>query len=141
MKQLLAVLVLSFLGLGPLQAAPAKKAPAPAAVVDVYYFHGFQRCMSCNKIEAYTKETVEKRFAADVKKGGVVMHVINLEAPENQHYAKDFNINAKTVVVTRSVGGRQVSHRTLDQVWMLLRDKPKFLAYVEKSVNAAKKGA
>lgn len=141
MKHQLAALLLSFLAYAPLQAAPAKVAKAPAAVVDVYYFHGNQRCMSCNKIEAYTKEAVAQRFAADVKKGRVVMHVLNLEEDSNLHYAQDFKINAKTVVVTRSVGGKQESYRTLDQVWVLLNDKAKFQNYVEKNVNAAKKGA
>lgn len=115
--------------------------PAARTVVDVYYFHGDQRCMSCNRIEAYTKEAVEKRFAADIKKGLVVMHVVNLDEAANKHYIQDFQISAKSVLVIRSVDGKSESMRKLDQVWMLLRDKEKFQAYVEKNVNAAKKGA
>lgn len=106
-------------------------------VVDVYYFHGHVRCMSCNKIEAYTKEVVEKRFADAVKKGRVKMHVLDLEDAENAHYIDDFKINAKSVVVTRSVGGKAQSYRALDQVWPLLRDKARFQDYIAKNIAAA----
>ena len=115
--------------------------PAAKTVVDVYYFHGRVRCMSCNRIEAYTKEAVEKRFAADVKKGRVVMHVGDLDEPANRHYIQDLQITSKTVVVVRTVDGKPETLRKLDQVWVLLRDKAKFMAYVEKNVNAAKTGA
>lgn len=119
----------------------ALQLPAAKTVVDVYYFHGNQRCMSCNKIEAYTKEAVEKNFAADIKKGRVVMHVVNLDDAANKHYIQDFQIGAKSVLVTRSVDGKAESMRKLDQVWVLLRDKKKFQTYVQKNVDAAKKGA
>jgi hypothetical protein len=69
------------------------------------------------------------------------MHVVNIEEAANQHYIQDFQIGAKTVVVTRSVGGKAESMRKLDQVWVLLNDKAKFMAYVEKNVKAAQKGA
>lgn len=139
MKQIMGTLALAVLFLAPFQTRAAKAVKAPKVIVDVYYFHGNQRCMSCMKIEAYTKEAVEQKFSADIKKNRVVMHVVNLDTPGNEHYIQDFKINAKTVVVTRSVGGKLESFQKLDQVWMLLRDKPKFLSYVEKSVNAAKK--
>lgn len=143
MKPLMGTLVLALMLVAPVSSHPAKAlkpSSAPTPVVDVYYFHGNSRCMSCMKIEAYTKEAVATRFAADVKNGRVVMHVVNLEAPGNQHYVEDFKIETKTVVVTRSVSGKRESFRKLDRVWMLLNYKDKFLAYVAKNVDAVKKG-
>jgi len=43
--------------------------------VEVLYFHGKQRCMTCRSIEQNTKELVEAKFARQMKEGKVVYRV------------------------------------------------------------------
>lgn len=40
--------------------------------VEVLYFHGKQRCVTCNTIEKLTKEVIDKDFAQQLKDGKVV---------------------------------------------------------------------
>lgn len=37
--------------------------------VEVLYFHGKQRCVTCKAIEKYTKEVINTHFASMMKKG------------------------------------------------------------------------
>ena len=43
----------------------AKEQAADASVVNVYYFHGKQRCKTCMAVEKVTKETIEKAYAGN----------------------------------------------------------------------------
>ena len=48
--------------------------------VEVLYFHGKQRCVTCRSIEQNTKELVESKFQRQMKEGKVVYRVIDLMA-------------------------------------------------------------
>lgn len=124
-------------------ATPAVKSPSPAAkqtpasgnVDIVYYFMTTQRCPSCMKIEAYTKEAVERDFAAAFKKGTMVWRMVNVDTPENNHFIKDYGLYTKSVVLVKMRNGKQVAWRNLDRVWQLLGDKARFQKYITEEVK------
>ena len=53
--------------------------------VEVLYFHGKQRCVTCRSIEQNTKELLEAKFTQQMKAGKVVYGVIEIgkEKAEN----------------------------------------------------------
>lgn len=124
--------------------APAKVAAekpsstvAPDANVDiVYYFMTTQRCPSCMKIEAFTKETVETKFTEALKKGRMIWRMVNVDLPENQHFIKDYQLYTKSVVLVKIRNGKQVEWKNLDKVWTLLQKKSDFQTYILKEVQA-----
>lgn len=118
-------------------AAPAV-APPPAAkpaTVFVTYFHTTARCTSCLKIEDLTASTMTTRFAAPIADKRIVWRSVNLDEPENNHFAKDYGLFTKSVVVSEVKEGREVRWKNLDKVWNLLGDPEEFRAYVEKEVQ------
>ena len=122
---------------GVAAAAPAPAAPAPAAsTVVVTYFHTTARCMSCLKIEDLTDATMTTRFAGPIAEKRVVWRSLNLDEPANGHFAKDYALYTKSVIVSEVRGGREVRWKNLDQVWSLLGDPAAFQAYVEREVQA-----
>src|SRR5512134_1075795 len=79
---------------GPVAETP-RKPKAPAAVVAtpagspgvlVYYFHATTRCATCRTIEAYAKETVTSRFAADLEARRLAWQAVNVDEPANRHF-------------------------------------------------------
>ncbi len=115
-------------------AAPATPATAPAVLpqrVIAYYFHTTIRCASCRAIEAYSKEAIDSAFAGEVRDGRLVWKVVNIEVKGNEHFAKDYALYTKSVVLVNEVGGKPAEWKNLDKVWQLLQDKPKFLRYVQ----------
>jgi hypothetical protein len=132
-----------FLGLAVAVVCPtvsvlAQKAVAPtpgAHKVVAYYFHTNTRCSTCIKIEAYSKEAIEKGFPDELKNGTLEMRVVNYENPENKHFMQDYKLVSKSLILVKTVNGKQTEWMNLKMVWQLTGHKDAFLNYVRKEVR------
>jgi hypothetical protein len=123
----------------PTLSALAGQSPEPktgAHKVIAYYFHTNTRCSTCIKIEAYSKEAIEKGFADELKKGTLEMRIVNYENPENKHFMKDYKLVSKSLVLVNMVNGKQTEWTNLKMVWQLTGHKDDFLKYVRKEVRS-----
>ena len=82
----------------------------------VTYFHNNVRCPSCKKIEAFTAEALQSNFPYALASGALVWRTINTDKPENQHYARDYNLNTKSVVVSKIRDGAEAEWKNLSRV-------------------------
>jgi hypothetical protein len=135
----LAILGLAVTVACPTLSALAEQSPAPksgAHKVIAYFFHTNTRCSTCLKIEAYSKESIEKGFADELKKGTLEMRVVNYENPENQHFRKDYKLVSASLVLVNMTNGKQTEFSNLKRVWQLTGNKDDFLKYVRKEVRS-----
>jgi hypothetical protein len=107
-----------------------------SAVVDVYLFHGKNRCRSCNKMEDLTKEAIAEDLSAEKSTGAVRYQHVNVEAQENRHFVQDYKLRSISIVVSKKVDGRETEWNNLEKVWQLLRNDEKFKQYVVKEISA-----
>jgi hypothetical protein len=119
-------------GGAPIAAVPE---PAPARVV-VYYFHGAVRCKTCRTIEDYTREALDDGFSQDLKSGRVLFQLVNVDDPKHEHFVQDYQLTARSVVLSRVENGRETSWRRLDWVWELVKDHDSFLREFQKELRA-----
>jgi hypothetical protein len=118
-------------------ASKTMAAPAPEGSGFVaYYFHGTRRCPTCRAIEAQAQETINTRFAEEVRQGRLTWAAVNLEDIGNDHYATDYGVTGSTLVIAELRGGRPVRFAKLEQTWRLVRNKPAFVDYVTDVVTA-----
>jgi len=121
------------------RAAPGPGAAANAApkgdTVVAYYFHGKTRCPTCQSIEAYAHEAVQSGFADQLTAGTLEWQVVNFDEPANEHFQKDYELAAPSVVLVRFRGGKQTDWKNLPEVWELVGDKKAFVEFVTKSVR------
>ena len=110
-------------------------APRPAHQVKAYYFHGRARCPSCLKIEAYTQEAIRSGFVEELKNGSLSWQVINVEEPGNQHFAKDYQLYTKSVILSDRHQGQEVRWKNLTEVWTLITVKADFQKYIQDEVR------
>jgi len=103
--------------------------------VIAYYFHTNTRCSTCMKIEAYSKEAIEKGFANELKNGALEMRIVNYENPENRHFMKDYKLVSKSLVLVKMINGKQTEWTNLKVIWQLTGRKDAFLNYVRKEVR------
>lgn len=68
-----------------------------ADVTEVLYFHGKQRCVTCNAIEKLTKEVLDS--LANEK---VVMKVIDISKKENQATADKYEVTWSSLILDRN---------------------------------------
>jgi hypothetical protein len=102
----------------------------------VYYFHGNARCATCKTIEAYADEAVHAAFAGELDDGALEWRVVNIDEPENRHFIEDFQLVTRSVVLAEYSGGKIVRFENLDKVWQLVRDKERFVTYVQSETKA-----
>jgi len=110
--------------------------PGPAHQVVAYYFHGRYRCPSCLKIEAWTQAAVQSGFGEELKNGRLVWQAVNVEEPGNRHFAQDYQLYTKSVIISDRRQGQEARWKNLDQVWTLLGDQAAFTQYVQDEVRA-----
>jgi len=101
----------------------------------VYYFHGQFRCYSCTRIEELTRKALQKGFAGELAKGTLVLKVVNIDIAKNEHYINDYNLQTRSVVVSKISGGKEITWKNLDGVWTYLRDETAFSNYIISEVK------
>ena len=105
-------------------------ADVASSVVKVYYFHGTNRCRTCNRIEELTRSAVQEKYGVQMSAGNLVFESVNLDEAKHEHFVADFQLTMRTVVVAK--GDR---FERLDQVWQLVRDEAAFRDYVTRKVG------
>ncbi|MGN0843951.1 MAG: nitrophenyl compound nitroreductase subunit ArsF family protein [Kiritimatiellia bacterium] len=105
-------------------AATVKEDVAEASSLTVFYFHGRQRCMTCNRMEKMVHEVADNLPAVEVK-------VVNLDEPANEHYVADFGLTMRTVVLQR-----ESRFTVLDKCWSLAHDEAVFKDYLARNIAA-----
>jgi hypothetical protein len=132
----LAAFGIGYAGKGPRE-APTFVTPGvhPHRVI-AYYFHTTYRCASCRAIEAYSREALQAAFTNELRDGRVVWKVVNIETKGNEHFAKDYRLYTKSLVLVNEARGRRTEWKNLEKVWQLLQDKPAFLRYVQDETRA-----
>ena len=100
----------------------AKASVAGEPSLTVFYFHGRQRCMTCNSMERMVHEVADNLPSVEVK-------AINLDEPANEHFVADFGLTMRTVVLQH--GSR---FTVLDKCWNLAHDEAAFKDYISKNI-------
>jgi len=101
-----------------------------------YYFHTTQRCVTCRKIEALSREAVLNSFAKDLKNGTLVFLTVNVEELQNQHFIQDFQLYTKSLVITKMAGNKTERFRNLPKVWELVYSPADFTQYVKTEISS-----
>lgn len=111
MKSLRIVVMALCMIVGVVSFAQGKSTQAAKAangnVVEVMYFHGKQRCVTCMAIEKLTKEVVEKDFAKEVKQGKVRYREIDISTDEGEKIADSYEVTWSSLFVNQWKGKKE----------------------------------
>ncbi len=107
----------------------------PKNQVIVYYFYSNFRCSNCMKIEQYSTEAVGKYFKDEIKSGKVIFKSLNIEEKGNEHFAYDYKLYTKSLVISLIKDGKEIKYSNLAKIWEYLGNKEKFYDYVKDEIN------
>ncbi|MGA2263003.1 MAG: nitrophenyl compound nitroreductase subunit ArsF family protein [Acidobacteriota bacterium] len=107
-----------------------------APKVAVYYFHNTVRCATCMRMEDYSGFAIQAGFPNELKSGKIEWRVVNMQMPENRHFAEDFKLHMSSLVIVRFKDGKQVEWRNLEKIWDHVGDITDFVKYVQSNVRA-----
>ncbi len=125
----------------PISATENSDTTTNAPEVIAYYFHTTYRCVSCKKIEAYSKEAIQTGFAMELGDGTLKFESVNIDESDNKHFIKDYQLYTKSLVICDMKNGNQLRWKNLNKVWELVGNKDKFIKYVQDEINAYLKGS
>jgi len=100
-----------------------------------YYFHGNKRCVTCKKIEAYTKEAIETGFADQLESGELEFYIINVDESPNERYVYQYRLTTKSVILAECIGERPTRWKNLEEVWDHVGDKDVFTDYIRQETS------
>ncbi|MCI6702228.1 MAG: nitrophenyl compound nitroreductase subunit ArsF family protein [Prevotellaceae bacterium] len=108
--------------------------------VEVIYFHGKQRCVTCEAIEKQTKEVVGKQFGSRLKQGRVVLRVIDFSDRKNRNIAKKYRVSWSSLFIVSHKNGQETVENLTEFAFANARTSPeKFKAGVAAAINRALK--
>ena len=85
--------------------------------VIVYYMHATIRCVTCNQIEEMAAKVVNTVFADAKETGKLVWNEVDFQ--ENAGLARRFDVISSCIVVAKTVDGKVVDFKRLDDLWTL----------------------
>lgn len=103
--------------------------------VRAYYFHGTMRCPTCYKLEQYSKEAIEANFKDALASGTLEFKVVNIDDKGNDHYATDYQLYTKSLILSLVKDGKQTKWINLDKIWEYVGNKQRFIDYVKSGVT------
>ena len=108
--------------------------------VEVLYFHGKQRCVTCRSIEQNTKELLESKFQRQMKEGKVVFRVIDISKKENARIAEKYEVTWSSLFLVQHKKGKEKAENLTEFAFGHSRTQPEvFKKGLAEKVNQALK--
>ena len=105
-------------------------------VVEVLYFHGKQRCITCKSIEKHTKDVLTAYFADQVKNGKIVFRVIDISEPANEKTAEKYEVTWSSLFINKWKGGKEKVNNMTEFGFSYAKSSPDvFKAGVKKKIE------
>lgn len=101
----------------------------------VYFFYNDVYCETCNKLEGFALEAVEAEFEDELKTGYLQWRSRDMTEPEYSHYAEDFGLFSKSLVLVELEDGEDGRYQNLEKIWDLVHDKEQYQQYVIDSLR------
>lgn len=93
------------------------------------------RCPTCYKLEQYSKEAIEANFKDALASGTLEFKVVNIDDKGNDHYATDYQLYTKSLILSLVKDGKQTKWINLDKIWEYVGNKQRFIDYVKSGVT------
>lgn len=104
--------------------------------VEVLYFHGKQRCVTCNAIEKLTKEVIEKEFAGQLKDGKIVFKVIDISTKEGEKIGDKYEVTWSSLFINKWKDGKETKNNMTDFGFSYAKGSPDmFKTGVKKKIE------
>lgn len=92
--------------------------------VEILYFHGKQRCITCNAIESLTREVIQTHFAKQLKEGTVVLRIIDISNPDNESLSNKYEVTWSSLFINHWDQGKEQINNLTDFAFTHVKSTP-----------------
>lgn len=114
---------------------PSSELEEPADVLQVFYFHGANRCSTCLRVGEYVKETMLENFSDEINSGKIDYREINVDLPENREIARKFEAVGSSLYLNAIRDGVDNIENNL-YAWRNSQDETVFKDYLKARINS-----
>ena len=112
-----------------------------AQCVELRYFHGKQRCVTCHSIEKCAKEVLDESFASQQKDKKISMKVIDFSTEQGKPIAADHKVSFSSLFIVKiDKDGKETRTDLTRQGFQFAKRNPEeFKKILEESITKALK--
>lgn len=133
---LLVVIALASCGNNPKANTQSVTKATQKEYVEVLYFHGKQRCVTCNAIEKLTKEVVEKDFVQQFKDGKIIFKVIDISTKQGERIADKYEVTWSSLFINKWKDGKEARTSMADFGFSYAKNSPDvFKAGIKEKID------
>ena len=109
--------------------------------VEVRYFHGKQRCITCRSIEKCAKEVLDESFASQQKSKKISMKVIDFSTDQGKPIAADHKVSFSSLFIVKiDKNGKETRTDLTRQGFQFAKRNPEeFKKILKESITKALK--
>lgn len=112
------------------------KEVSPKNQIEILYFHGKQRCITCNAIEKLTKEVVNTDFSDQLRNGDIVFKVIDISTPEGRSIADQYEVSWSSLYLNKWENGQETKNNMTDTGFSYAKNEPEiFKDKIKNKIN------
>ncbi|MBN2890243.1 MAG: hypothetical protein JXL97_00110 [Bacteroidales bacterium] len=90
------------------------------ATLQVIYFHGTNRCATCNAVEDNAKNLLETEYSSELENGAITFQSLNMEEEQNKEIVEKYLISYSTLLLIK---GEKVTDLT-DMAFQYAKNDP-----------------
>jgi len=103
--------------------------------LQVYYFHGVNRCNTCLTIGEYVRETIEDKYSSEIENGKIDYREINIDDTEDRDLVNKFEASGSSLYLNAIRGEDETIEKDM-YVWRVANDETVFKRYLEDRINS-----
>jgi len=104
--------------------------------VNVYYFHGANRCVSCVAIEEVTKKTINTYYKKELSEGIIEFKTIDIEESKNKVISEKYQVFGSSLFVTKILNGSETKTDLTGDGFKYAKNKEeKFIEILRKTIT------
>ncbi|MGL5981207.1 MAG: nitrophenyl compound nitroreductase subunit ArsF family protein [Phocaeicola sp.] len=92
--------------------------------VEVLYFHGKQRCITCNVIESLTKEVLEENFMEQLESGKILFKSVDISTPDGELLADKYEVTWSSLYINGWHLGAENRNNLTDFAFSYAKNSP-----------------
>lgn len=92
--------------------------------IEVLYFHGAQRCITCRAIEKHTKELLDSLYSKEIANGTIVYKTIDISQKENQPIADKYEVTWSSLFINKWDNGKEQANNMTEYAFSYAKGQP-----------------
>lgn len=92
--------------------------------IEVLYFHGAQRCMTCRAIEANTIAVLDSLYSKEQADGKIIYQMIDISKKENEQIADKYEVTWSSLFVNSWKNGKENVNNMTEFSFSNARNEP-----------------